>query len=163
MSNTTVGMEGLVSFDHPVTVPEAVAVLPPRHYALGWGKQALSAETVKAMILLASKLSEHYRYALAVSVDMAQYLYDNPRGGTVDTSGFIRSPQQQDTLIGVWNAVEVHVIQQMPDPDLEEEYLMLLILDDDKMVDSYLLSQLRVYTDHTAPDPKQALTNNARS
>lgn len=139
----------LITLPSPTSIEEALSKLPDRELALAWGQQSLSPKTIEAMVLLASKLSEHYRYAIGLSVEMCQYLYDNPAGGTAGMDRFLRC-EQVGTLVGHYDGYEVHVIQEVPDPDLEEEYMMLLVLDDLRMVDSYLLTRLRIYTDHVA-------------
>lgn len=139
----------LVTFPSPVTVEEAVASLPDLDKALGWGVQSMTRDTVRAMVLLASSRSEHYRYALAVSLGIAQYLYDMPEGAVAGREHFIRC-NQNGSLIGHFDNLETHVIQEPLEKssENEEEYMMLLVLDDNHQVDSYLLTRLRDYSDH---------------
>ncbi|MNN35904.1 hypothetical protein D3C81_1497720 [compost metagenome] len=143
MSNSN---QSLVMFEKPLTVAEAVAKAPDLEKALGWGVQSMVAATVRHMVLLASNLSEHYRYSIGLSGDIAQYLYDAPEGAITDPNLFLRTAQV-DTLIGHFDNLEVHVIQEaMPEED--SQCLMLLVQDDDRMVVGYLLTRLRDYADH---------------
>jgi hypothetical protein len=135
----------MVMFDHPVTVAEAVAKAPVHANALGWGIQSMVVQTVRSMVLLAAARSEHYRYALGVTGGIGQYLYDLPEGAITNPDHFKRT-DQVETLIGHFDNLEVHVIQELT-PE-EEQGLMLMVLDDDKLVVGYLYSQLREYGDH---------------
>ncbi len=135
----------LVLFEKPLSVKEAVAKLPNKENKLGWGIQSMVVDTVRHMVLLASSRSEHFRYALGVTAGIAQYLYDLPQGAITNPSDFIRT-NQVDTLIGHFDNLEVHVIQEVT-PE-EDQLMMLLVLDDDHMAVGYLLTQLREYGDH---------------
>jgi hypothetical protein len=139
MSNT------LVMFEHPLSIGEAVSKLPDFDQALEWGVQSMTMPTVKSMILLATKLSEHYRYSLALTHDIAQYLYDMPEGAITSKQWYQRC-DQVDTLIGHFDAMEVHVIQEGSDPECQG--MMLLVQDDDHKVVGYILTKLREYSDH---------------
>ncbi|MNY42342.1 hypothetical protein D3C86_1772220 [compost metagenome] len=103
----------------------------------------MTRDTVSAMVLLASSRSEHYRYAIAVSPDIAQYLADLPDGSTTSREHIIQSVQV-GTLIGQFDMMDLHVIQE----DTDESYMVLLILDDDRLVDSFIVSRLRRAEDH---------------
>lgn len=138
-------MNNLVLFDKPLKVEDAVAHLPDMSRALSWGVQSLVKETVRSMILLATSLSEHYRYELALTDDIAQYLYDMPEGAVTASEHFIRC-NQDGTVIGHFDAMSVHVIQEKSEPD--QQAMMLLILNDDRLVVGYLLTRLREYADH---------------
>lgn len=135
----------LIKFPEPVSIQAAVAKAPDLSQALGWGIQSLLRDTVRSMVLLATARSEHYRYALAVTPGIAQLLYDMPEGTIASRDCFIRCVQQ-DTLIGHYDTMEMHVIQELVDED--KQSMMLLILNDDLLVDSYLLTRLREYSDH---------------
>jgi len=135
----------LIKLPTPVTVQEAVSKVPDLSQCLGWGIQSMERSTVRSMILLASSKSEHFRYALGVTPDIAQYLYDLPEGAVTSREHFIRC-NQQDTLIGHFDTLEVHVIQEMVDE--EDQCMMLLVLNDEHLVDSYLVTRLREYADH---------------
>jgi len=137
----------LVKLPAPLTVGEVVAKLPPFDCSLGWGVQSMTADTVRAMVLLASSRSEHYRYALAASIGIAQYLFDMPEGSVTSRAHFVRS-KQDGTRIGLFDNLDLHVIQEPVPEEIEEEYLMLLILNDDHLVDSYIVSRLRLPSDH---------------
>lgn len=135
----------LVMFDKPLSVVDAVQELPDFDRALAWGVQSMIMPTVKSMVLLATGLSEHYRYALALTHDIAQYLYDMP-DGAITASEWFKRCDQVDTLIGHFDAMEVHVIQERSDPTCQG--MMMLVLDDDHMVVGYILTRLREYADH---------------
>jgi hypothetical protein len=135
----------LIKFPQPLPIAEAIAKLPDMQLALGWGVQSMVRDTVRAMVLLASSRSEHYRYALALTEGIAQLLYDMPEGATTARDAFIRC-NQQGTLIGHFDSYEVHVIQESSAE--EDQGMMLLVLDDNHLVDSYILTRLREYSDH---------------
>lgn len=135
----------VILFDKPITVQEAVAKAPDMEKALSWGVQSMVVETVRSMVLLAAARSEHFRYALAVTPAIGQYLYDLPDGAITNPNNFVRCVQV-DTLIGHFDNHEVHVIQEYT-PE-EEQGLMLLILDDERNVAGYILTKLREYDDH---------------
>lgn len=135
----------LIMFDRPLTVAEAVAKAPDHQSALPWGIQSMVVQTVRSMVLLASARSEHFRYALGVTGGIGQYLYDLPEGAITNPDHFQRT-EQVDTLIGHFDNHEVHVIQEVT-PE-EEQGLMLLILNDDKLAVGYVYTQLREYGDH---------------
>ncbi len=143
----------LVTYDRPLSVGEAVARLPDPAQALGWGVQSMTAETVRAMVLLASSRSDHFRYALGVTVGIAQYLYDMPDGAITSKSQFIRA-DQVGTRIGIFDSLELHVIQEAVPDTLEEEYLLLLVLNDEHQVVGHLLSRLRLPSDHVTQTVK---------
>jgi hypothetical protein len=135
----------LIKLPQRLPIAEAVRNLPDMNQALGWGVQSMVRDTVRAMVLLASSRSEHYRYALALTEGIAQLLYDMPEGATTARDAFVRC-NQQGTLIGHFDSYEVHVIQEPVEED--NQGMMLLILDDDHLVDSYILTRLREYSDH---------------
>lgn len=135
----------LIMFPAPCTVEEAVAKAPAHSEALGWGIQSLLPDTVNGMILLASSQSEHYRYALAVTPAMAQYLYDQPKGAITNPNLFLRA-EQVGSRIGHFLDFEMHAIQEMTAE--EEQGMMLIILDDDHKAVGYLYTRLREYGDH---------------
>lgn len=135
----------LILFDKPLEVSEAVAKLPDFSRALGWGVQSMLLDTVRSMILLASTLSEHYRYAIGLTDDVAQYLYDMPKGAITNPNHFIRC-NQVGTLIGHFDALDVHVIQERSDP--ANQAMILMVLDDDRKVVGYVATKLREYADH---------------
>ncbi|MNO12958.1 hypothetical protein D3C76_25780 [compost metagenome] len=137
----------MVMFDRPLTIAEAMQHAPAQEKALGWGVQSMVATTVRHMVLLASSLSEHYRYAIGLSGGIAQYLYDQPDGAVTNPDTFLRTAQV-DTLIGHFDGLETHVIQEEIPED--QQCLMLLVINDDKLVVGYLLTKLREYTDHVA-------------
>ncbi|MNP89155.1 hypothetical protein D3C85_15580 [compost metagenome] len=133
----------LIKFLEPVSIETAVSKAFSLENALGWGVQSMTRDTVSAMVLLASSRSEHYRYAIAVSPDIAQYLADLPDGSTTSREHIIQSVQV-GTLIGQFDMMDLHVIQE----DTDESYMVLLILDDDRLVDSFIVSRLRRAEDH---------------
>lgn len=135
----------MIMFDEPLTMPEAVAKAPEHSKALGWGIQSMVVQTVRSMVLLAAARSEHYRYALGVTPGIGQYLYDLPEGAITNPDHFVRT-EQAGTLIGHFDNLEVHVIQELT-PE-EEQGLMLLVLDDNHKAVGYLYTQLREYGDH---------------
>jgi len=135
----------LVKLPTPMTIEEVVYELPELSMSLGWGVQSMVRDTVRAMVLLASARSEHYRYALAVSSGIGQYLYDQPQGAITSKEHFLRCTQV-GSRIGHFDNLETHVLQTPVNEG--EERMMLLILDDNQMVDSYIMTQLRDYTDH---------------
>lgn len=135
----------LIMFSKPLDITEAVAKLPDLNQALAWGVQSLLKPTVSAMVRLATSMSEHYRYALALTDDIAQYLYDMPEGA-ITSSEFFKRCNQVGTLIGHFDMIEVHVIQERSDP--EAQAMMLLVLDDDKKAVGYLVTRIREYADH---------------
>ncbi len=137
----------LIKFPTPLSIEAAVAALPPAEHCLEWGIQSMTADTVRAMILLASSRSEHYRYALAVTVGIAQYLVDAPDGSITARALFVNSGQD-GTRIGLFDSLDTHVIQVAVDESVEEEYMMLLVLDDNHMVDGYIMTRLRMPSDH---------------
>lgn len=132
-------------YETPRTLEEAIAVLPDPTTALGWGKQTFGHGLLNGMILLASKNTEHYRYKLAVSLGIAQVLYQPVNNTVVEREHFIRC-EQKDSLIGHYDAYDVHVIQV--DPDGEDEALMLLICDDNDQVVGHIFSEIRPAQDH---------------
>lgn len=138
----------LITFEKPIAVDEAIANLPDMGQALGWGVQSMVKSTVDTMIRLASGLTDHFRYALALTDDIAQYLYDMPEGAVTASEHFIRCNQGDGTVIGHFNAMDVHVIQEKSDP--EQQAMMLLVLDDQQQVVGYLLTRIREYGDHIA-------------
>lgn len=156
MDDRIVQEDGLIKFNEPVTVTYAISKLPPREQCLSWGKQSLTEDLIRGMLHLASRLSEDYRYVLGVTPEVAQYLYDCPEGGTLDTSHFMRC-KQKDSLVGHWNGMETHVIQEYPSNEWGEEYGMLLILDDNHMVTGYLMTKLHQYADNIVPSHKRIL------
>lgn len=135
----------VILFDKPLTVTEAVAKAPDMSKALPWGVQSMVVETVRSLVLLAASRSEHFRYALGVTPGIAQYLYDLPDGAITNPNHFIRCVQT-DTLIGHFDNHEVHAIQEYTPED--EQGLMLLILNDDRLAVGYILTKLREYGDH---------------
>ncbi|MCY1286203.1 hypothetical protein D9M68_18550 [compost metagenome] len=135
----------LVMFDEPLDLSQAIAKLPDFDRALEWGVQSMTMPTVKSMILLAAGLSDHYRYALALTHDIAQYLYDMPDGAITSKQWFKRC-DQVGSLIGHFDAMDVHVIQEGSDPACQG--MMLLVLDDDHKAVGYILTRLREYSDH---------------
>lgn len=135
----------LVTFNPPVSVEEAVAKAPDMSNALGWGIQSMVVTTVRSMVLLAAARSDHYRYALAVTGAIGQYLYDLPEGAITNPDHF-KPTVQVGALIGHFDNHEVFVIQEAT-PE-EDQGLMLLILDDDRKVAGYILTRLREYSDH---------------
>lgn len=137
----------MIKLPTPQSIEQVIASLPAPEGALEWGIQSMTTDTVRAMTLLAASRSEHFRYALAVSVGIAQFLYDAPEGSVTQKAAFLRT-QQDGTRIGIFDQLDLHVIQQPVPEDLEEEYLMLLVLDDNHLVDSYVLSRLRLPADH---------------
>lgn len=146
----------LIMFEKPLPVAEAISTLPDFDQALGWGVQNIEKSTVEAMIRLATMASEHFRYALAVTDDIGQYLYDMPVGAITAAEHFIRC-NQVESLIGHFLTLDVHVIQQRSVP--EQQGMMLLVLNDDKLVVGYLLTKIREYADHVVVNnilPKSA-------
>lgn len=135
----------LIMFDHPLTVEQAVAKAPDHSNALGWGIQSMVVATVRSMVVLAAARSEHFRYALGVTPGIAQYLYDLPEGAITNPDHFVRT-EQVGSLIGHFDNLEVHAIQELT-PE-EEQGLMLLVLNDDKLAVGYIYTQLREYGDH---------------
>lgn len=135
----------LIMFPAPCSVEEAVSKAPVHANALAWGVQSLVPDTVKSMILLATSKSEHFRYALAVTPSMAQYLYDQPTGAITNPSLFLRA-EQVGSRIGHFLDLEMHAIQEVTPED--EQGMMLLVLDDDHNAVGYLYTQLREYSDH---------------
>lgn len=135
----------LIMFDKPLTIEEAVQAAPDQALALPWGVQSMVADTVRHMVLLASSISEHYRYALGLSGGIAQYLYDQPAGAITNPELFLRTAQV-GSLIGHFDGLETHAIQaEIPE---DEQCMMLLVINDDKLVVGYLLTKLREYGDH---------------
>lgn len=143
----------LVNLPVPQPIDQVVSTLPDPEDALEWGIQSMTTDTVRAMMLLAATRSEHFRYALAVTVGIAQFLYDAPEGSVTQKSAFQRT-QQDGTRIGIFDQLDLHVIQQTVPDEFEEEYLMLLVLDDNHMVSSYVLSRLRLPSDHVVKTMK---------
>lgn len=126
------------------SIADVMSALPNPDNVLEWGVQTLSMDVVRAMILLASKESEDFRYALGVTLGMAQLLYE-PVGNGLGKTDFVRC-DQVDTLIGHMDVYPVHVFQQVP--EYPTEYLCLLILDDSEMVTGTVLTRLRPADEH---------------
>lgn len=148
----------LIMFEKPLSIKEAVTSLPDFDKALPWGVQSMVKSTVDSMIRLAAAASDHFRYALALTHDIGQYLYDMPEGAITSNEHFIRC-DQVDTLIGHFNAMDVHVIQELSDPEMQG--MMLLVLNDDHLAVGYLLTRIREYADHVVVNnilPKSAAT-----
>lgn len=135
----------MIMFPAPCSVAEAVSKAPVHANALGWGIQSLLPDTVNGMLLLASSKSEHFRYVLAVTPAMAQYLYDRPQGAITNPDLFLRT-EQVGSLIGHFLGYEMHAIQELT-PE-EEQGMMLIVLDDDHQAVGYFYTQLREYSDH---------------
>lgn len=139
-------MKVINEFDQPQELATVLEKLPNPEHALKWGKQTFGHGVIEGMILLASKETEHYRYALGVSLGIAQVLYEPVQTTVVEPEHFIRC-KQNGTLIGHYDTWEVHVIQEVPE-DMEEEVLLLLILNDDRKVVGYVQTRIRAAQDH---------------
>lgn len=134
----------LVKLEQPTDVEQVVSKALDVGAALGWGVQSMTRDTVSAMVLLASSRSEHYRYAIAVSPDIAQYMMDLPPGATTSREHIIQTANLTGSLIGQFDMMDLHAIQE----ENGESYIALLILDDNRKVDSYIISRLRRAEDH---------------
>lgn len=132
-----------VKLAKPLSPEEFVVNAPDLADALGWSIQSISRDTVSAMVLLATSLSDHYRYAVAVSPDIADYLTYLPDGATT-AKDIISINDIGGVKIGLFDMMDLYSFQV----DNEESYVALLILNDDKLVDSYILSRLRPVEDH---------------
>lgn len=133
----------LIKLENPTPLSEVISKAFNVDDALGWGVQSVTRDTTNAMVLLASSRSPHYRYAIAVSPDIAQYLADLPDGATTSKEYIIMS-EQVGSLIGQFDMMDLHAVQE----DIDESYMALLVLDDDRMVDSYIITRLRRAEDH---------------
>lgn len=136
----------VIKFDTPKSIPDVVKSALDVDKALGWGVQSMVKETVNALVLFASSRSDAFRYALAVSPDIGDYLLDLPVGSITSSEYFKSVPEVQDSLIGTFDTwMEVHQIEE----NIDQSYLALLLLNDnDNSVQGYVVTRLRTPDDH---------------
>lgn len=135
----------IIKFAQPMQIEEVVKQPLDISKALGWGVQSMTKGTVDAMVLLASSRTDAYRFALAVSPDIGDYLIDLPIGSVTSNEYFKCVPEIKGSLIGTAEgSLEVHRVEE----DDGNSYLALLTLNDDKLVDGYVITRLRTPDDH---------------